>query len=441
MKKLYITITIFALSAVLGFSLYHNKIYPFGQGYFAALKMSQEKNGALQPYENNQNIVDIAVEEKRRESGYDVGTSLYTLKVFDFWKGIRSKEPWYPGSKYEHIAILDENEDIIDLLGINLNGELFLNQINLTSKTFSEKLLLKINQLKRPYDILVTHDKKIFVSYSVQKETEIKMVVDEISLDSNSKLPKKTIFQTPFIQFPEHITPSISMGGKLIEFNDSNLLIAIGDINLYNDIAMSDKPIDINEKIGSTFLIDLKSLQSKKFTTGHRNPEGLAYNNSKDKIYLTEHGPQGGDEINILTEGNDYGWPFVSYGSNYTEDTYTKRSKYSGVHERNGYTKPIFSFTPSIGIKSIEQFPYNQKEFPKWANNFLACSRLGIYRLVVDEPNSKLIFLEKLGAYKSYGLDEEKDLLHGCRDIAITSKGIIIANNLSLIFNADKLKN
>jgi len=423
---------------------YNKKLWIFSHSYFLNLKNTfQSKESYIESNEMKPERLenDTQSEEERRSSGYDLRTALYTLKVYDFWKGKRSKTPWEPGSKYEHIAILKENSDLIEILGINLKGEVFTNQINMSTRQFNEKLVLKIDNLKRPYDILITQNKDIYISYSIQNESKIKLRIDKINFQNDIKSHTiETVFETEFIQFPEHINPSLSLGGKMIEYDNENLLVAIGDINLYNDFAMSDAIKDINSNLGSTFLLDLNNLKIKKYTSGHRNPEGLTFNNKKNKIYLTEHGPQGGDEVNTLERGNNYGWPFVSYGTNYTNEENHNIRKYSGIHKINNFTQPLYSFTPSIGIKSIEQFPKHSEEFPKWSNDFLVCSSYGLYRMVIDETESRLIVSERLGAFRSFGLDNEKDLLHGCRDIALTSKGVIISNNLSLIFNSKLIK-
>lgn len=102
------------------------------------------------------------------------------------------------------------------------------------------------------------------------------------------------------------------------------------------------------------------------FTYGHRNPQGLALNPFTNEIWENEHGPKGGDEINIIRKGNNYGWPLVSYGINYDGTTI------SANPERDGITKPIYTWTPSIapcGIAFITSGNYGA-----WKGNVLVGS-------------------------------------------------------------------
>lgn len=78
------------------------------------------------------------------------------------------------------------------------------------------------------------------------------------------------------------------------------------------------------------------------YSYGHRNPQGLALNPATNEMWESEHGPKGGDELNLIKKGENYGWPFVSYGVNY-DDVDISGKKHEGYHE------PAFQWTPSIG--------------------------------------------------------------------------------------------
>jgi len=86
---------------------------------------------------------------------------------------------------------------------------------------------------------------------------------------------------------------------------------------------------------------------------GHRNPQGLYYDKKNNFLVETEHGPSGGDEINIIKlsknlEENNYGWPLASYGNHYSEDKPISKS-----HKSEGFVEPIKYYLPSIGISEI----------------------------------------------------------------------------------------
>ena len=88
-----------------------------------------------------------------------------------------------------------------------------------------------------------------------------------------------------------------------------------------------------NSIIGKIILINEKSY--KIFSYGHRNPQGLFYDKENDIIFETEHGPTGGDEINLIREGKHYGWPSASYGAKID-----KLNKYRN-HKKNNFTEPL----------------------------------------------------------------------------------------------------
>ena len=104
--------------------------------------------------------------------------------------------------------------------------------------------------------------------------------------------------------------------------------------------------------------IEIKNIQNNiiepiVFTSGHRVPQGLA--KLDGNLFNVEHGPKGGDEINKLEKGNNYGWPIVSYGTNYLKDSGGDGKSYKINHSVNKFKEPLFAFVPSIGISSLNK--------------------------------------------------------------------------------------
>ena len=97
------------------------------------------------------------------------------------------------------------------------------------------------------------------------------------------------------------------------------------------------------------------------FTMGHRNGHALAVNPETGDIWATEQGPSGGDELNILRSGRNYGWPFVSYGRDYWGERLSDRPSV------DGYEDPTVVWLPSIGITGMTF--YNGDRFPHWKRN------------------------------------------------------------------------
>ncbi len=91
------------------------------------------------------------------------------------------------------------------------------------------------------------------------------------------------------------------------------------------------------------------------FSQGHRVPQGLTILNGK--TFNVEHGPKGGDELNLVIKGKNYGWPNVSYGTNYLQDNGGDGVSYKINHKKYGFEEPLFAFVPSVGISSLNTCP------------------------------------------------------------------------------------
>jgi len=100
------------------------------------------------------------------------------------------------------------------------------------------------------------------------------------------------------------------------------------------------------------------------FSTGHRNPQGLAVHPTTDAIYETEHGPLGGDELNLILPGRNYGWPTITYGRNYNGSIITTETS------RDGMEQPLKYWVPSIAPSGLAI--YTGDRFPKWRDNLFA---------------------------------------------------------------------
>jgi glucose/arabinose dehydrogenase len=98
---------------------------------------------------------------------------------------------------------------------------------------------------------------------------------------------------------------------------------------------------------------------------GHRNPQGMAYDSTHKSLWLIEHGPRGGDEINLVLPGRNYGWPVISYGKEY----WGPLAVGEGTH-REGMEQPIKQYTPSIAPGSL--LLYTGDAFPGWRGNLFA---------------------------------------------------------------------
>ena len=151
------------------------------------------------------------------------------------------------------------------------------------------------------------------------------------------------------------------------------------------------KAQDDNSIYGKILFVNLANAEHEIISKGHRNAQGLFVKNNI--ILSTEHGPRGGDEINMILYKKNYGWPIASYGYSYEK----KNLVYKKSHEDNFFEEPLFVFLPSIGISEIIILPDSFDE--RWKNSALVSSLNGrsIYRVKFqNESFNKVLYTEKI---------------------------------------------
>lgn len=125
--------------------------------------------------------------------------------------------------------------------------------------------------------------------------------------------------------------------------------------------------------------IGQKNVSPEIYTYGHRNIQGMAVHPDTGKIWIHEHGPRGGDEINVLIPGANYGWPVITYGREYSGNTPIGE----GTH-KEGMEQPLLQWTPSIAPSGMTFYTGNR--FPRWKGNLFVGALVGqhLRRLVVN---------------------------------------------------------
>ena len=164
-------------------------------------------------------------------------------------------------------------------------------------------------------------------------------------------------------------------GGRIAKFNN-NFFISTGFFTQNINSGIVQFPQDKNSSFGKIIKINdiNKHNNSSIFSIGHRNPQGLFVSEKFKLLLSTEHGPFGGDEINIINEANNYGWPCKSYGVKYSYDfkkdtkSWPDDLKKYGCNKNKIFTDPLFSWSPSIGAS--QGLEYKGEEFKKFQNNF-----------------------------------------------------------------------
>jgi cytochrome c2 len=172
-----------------------------------------------------------------------------------------------------------------------------------------------------------------------------RLAVSIISIDEQSVRPTGS-WRTVFLADVEPDGPNVESGGRLASKGDLLYLTVGAYMVRSSNVAQNAK-----SSFGKIIEIDLGTGKSKIVSVGHRNPQGLLITRSGE-LLSTEHGPAGGDELNLIAEGANYGWPNVTLGTDYGAYDWSE-SKLLGEHK--GYQAPMFAWVPSVGISNLIQ--------------------------------------------------------------------------------------
>ena len=195
-------------------------------------------------------------------------------------------------------------------------------------------------------------------------------------------------------------TPNTSRGqhfGSRIEFDNQGFLyFSIGDRG-DRDV----NPQDIRRDGGKIYrlhddgtipndnpFINIKGAKKAIYTYGNRNPQGMAIHPKTGEIWIHEHGPRGGDEINIVKKGVNYGWPVITYGTNYSGTSITNETA------RPDMEQPIYYWVPSIAPCGMDFVTGNK--YPEWEGHLLVGSLKFNYVELVRLKDNEVIGREKI---------------------------------------------
>jgi glucose/arabinose dehydrogenase len=160
-------------------------------------------------------------------------------------------------------------------------------------------------------------------------------------------------------------------GGRLVFLPDGTFTLLVGDGFEYREQAQNlgshlGKIVRLNED--GTIPQDnpfagREGVRPETYSLGHRNQQGLVFDAERSLLFETEHGPQGGDELNVIAAGKNYGWPVITYGRDYTG------AFVSPFTERPGMEQPLVYWTPSIAPSGLAV--YRGDKFPAWNGDLL----------------------------------------------------------------------
>jgi cytochrome c2 len=257
---------------------------------------------------------------------------------------------------------------------------------NNITKFLDAKLELSQGQMRASGVRYLSRAQMLVVSHEVfepEANTE-RMVVSGIGFDGKTLTHTgswRTVFKGELVP----IGSSEDSGGSLAVDDKENLLLTIGDYRMADErLVMPDG----TPKFGKIVRINPITGESKTLSTGHRNPQGILVTED-GQIFSTEHGPAGGDELNLIVEGRNYGWPDVTLGTRY--DTFDWQGANVGRHDK--YEAPLFAWMPSAAIGTLIKI----KGFhERWDGDLLAASlkAQSLYRLRLH--GTRVIYAEPI---------------------------------------------
>jgi len=222
----------------------------------------------------------------------------------------------------------------------------------------------------------------IYFTYTAPGEDGNGTVLARARLDGSALVDRETLYeQAPFIDSGRHF------GSRIVFAGDGTLFFGIGDRG------QRDPALNTSNSIGNIFRLNLDGSIPEDnpfvnapdtlpeiYSYGHRNPQGMVLHPETGQLWEHEHGPHGGDELNLIEAGSNYGWPAITYG-----DEYLDQSPIGGT-EAPGMEQPITYWDPSIAPSGMAF--YTGDLFPAWENQmFLGALAHQHIRRVVLEGN------------------------------------------------------
>lgn len=262
-------------------------------------------------------------------------------------------------------------------------------------------------------------EQKIYVGYNKYKTaTQNNIVVSSLKIDPVTLKQVgdwETLFESDLVDTDYG---SQAGGGRVIVHQD-NIYFSVG-YSEHQSISNGKKvpaSQSINSSLGKVFKINTITRKIELLSMGHRNVQGMAFTRTGD-LLTSEHGPQGGDEINLIQKGLNYGWPYQTDGTDYGKYSYSSPFE---VPPKFISAEPLYAFVPSMAISPLHLI----KDFhPAWNGDLLLGSLKAqtLFRLVIK--SQRVVVVEPIW------------IGHRIRDIAIFPKNqiVLLTDDSFLIF-------
>jgi len=325
-------------------------------------------------------------------------------------------------ANYKYEVVLDDLDDAWSMVFLDENTILYTELPgNLKIANLIDKSITTISNVPQVHyasqgglsEVVLDPDfesnRKIYLSYSAKDQNnKSTLFLSSAELVNNSLINSKVIFEA---KAPRRT--SVHIGAKIAFLDDGTLLLNSGDgfdhrekaqylDNHFGKIIRIHK--DGSVPVDNPFT-NLMGALPEIYSYGHRNMQGLIVTSSGE-IYEHEHGPKGGDEINLIKPGLNYGWPAITYGIDYSG------AVISPFTEKEGMEQPLLHWTPSIAPSDM--IYYENDLYPELTNSFLVTA-------LVSKDVKKVVFDNG----KDYQKSLFSDLKQRLRNIEASPVGVI----------------
>jgi len=398
-KRFFLSLIILIAGVILfftGANQYHMQWWPFGQGYFA-----------------NVDVDEMVPEARQVKLSSIFGTEDLEVRELPF-------SDQYPTGPFEMLG----NKQF---LFITKCGEVYFTKINESSEI---EITKHANPLTKPgldereeskgddYDGLVYCKElagvkdslllgnTLYVAYTTwdHEANGARLAVSAFELDQDNA--ELTFRKDIFVTYPAIKEPFLGhqVGGKMVlGMDDDTMFLSVGDFSKPDGVQ------DPATALGKMIKINLRDASAEIYASGLRSPSGgLYFDRDHHELWETEHGPKGGDEINLIKQGKNYGWPLVSYGTLYEREGMGNYygNKYNS-HEK--FEKPAFVFNPSIGVGAIAKYPKTGKN-EYWEGGFFVAGMAANNLLYMRKEGERLVYAEPvLSDYRIRALKIDKN--------------------------------
>lgn len=282
------------------------------------------------------------------------------------------------------------------------NGDLLITERSGKLLIYSNGKLEEINGSPQVYargqggllDIILHPDYEnngwIYISYSHPHESGANTAILRAKLSGKNLIQKEIIYKAE-----PGTTAGVHFGSRMAFDRDGYLYFSVGDrgsMNDAQDISKHNGKIHRIKDDGTipedNPFVNTPNAIKSIFAYGNRNPQGLIMHPETGEIWSTEHGPKGGDELNIIRKGKNYGWPVISFGINYDGSILTPFT------EKEGMEQPLYFWTPSIAPSGMAYI--TSDKYSGWKGNILSGSLSFQYLERTILEGEKVIGREKL---------------------------------------------